>query len=85
MDSYTKYEGHQYADSTIVALMSHGKEGNQSEGTLIYTSDGRFVPSEEILSRFNNKCCPLLKGKPKIFLFQFCRYDLSKLKNCNNI
>ncbi len=52
--------------------MSHGKGGTQSEGTLVYTRDGRFIPSNEVLERFNNKSCPLLKGKPKIFLFQVC-------------
>jgi len=75
IDLYTKYEEHKNADSTIVALMSHGKGGNTHEGTLIYTSDGRLIPSEDILSRFNNRSCPLLQGKPKIFLFQFCRGD----------
>jgi len=75
IELYTKFDEHQYADSTVVALMSHGKGGNHNEGTLIYTSDGRSIPSEEILSMFNNKSCPLLNGKPKIFLFQFCRGD----------
>ena len=55
--------------------MSHGKGGNHNEGTLIFTSNGSYIPSEDILSRFNNTSCPLLKGKPKIFLFQFCRGD----------
>ena len=53
--------------------MSHGKGGSQNEGTLIYTSDGKFIASEEVISYFNNRGCPALIGKPKIFLFQFCR------------
>lgn len=73
MEKFTKYEDHKDADSTIVALMSHGKSGTTQEGTLIYTSDGRSIPSEEILNFFNSRSCPFLQGKPKIFLFQFCR------------
>ena len=67
---------HGDADSTIVAIMSHGKSGTLEDGTYIYTKDGRSsLSSEDILRRFNNMNCPLLKGKPKIFLFQFCRYE----------
>ena len=71
---FTKCEEHATADSTVVAVMSHGKGGNHEEGTLIYTRDCNFLSSEDILRRFNNINCPLLKGKPKLFLFQFCRY-----------
>lgn len=75
LDLYANYVEHENADSTIIALMSHGKAGTTDQGTLIYTSDGRYITSEYILSRFNNRSCPLLQGKPKIFLFQFCRGD----------
>lgn len=72
---FTKSEEHATADSTVVAVMSHGKGGNHEDGTLIYTRDcPNFMSSEDILRRFNNINCPLLKGKPKCFLFQFCRY-----------
>ena len=37
-------------------------------------SDGRKVPNEWILGQFNNDNCPNLKGKPKLFIFQACRY-----------
>ena len=75
LDAFTKCPDHEQSDSTVVAIMSHGKGGNHNEGTLIFTSNGAHIPSEDILSRFNNTSCPLLKGKPKIFLFQFCRGD----------
>lgn len=75
LEMFTKCEEHATADSTVVAVMSHGKGGNHEEGTLIYTRDCNFLSSEDILRRFNNINCPLLKGKPKLFLFQFCRGD----------
>ena len=31
------------------------------------------VPIEDILSKFNNREAPPLKGKPKFFIFQSCR------------
>ena len=74
LEMFTKYQEHEDADSTVVAIMSHGKGGNHEQGTMIYTRDCKFLFSEDILCRFNNINCPLLKGKPKIFLFQFCRY-----------
>ena len=73
LNSFAKKDDHIEADSTIVAIMSHGKGGAHDQGTLIYTSDGRFIPSEDVLRIFNNRSCPALKDKPKIFLFQFCR------------
>ncbi|EFX71263.1 hypothetical protein DAPPUDRAFT_216854 [Daphnia pulex] len=75
LESFTKSEDHIVADSVIVAVMSHGKSGTHDEGTLIYTKDCKFFSSEDLLRRFNNLNCPLLKGKPKIFFFQFCRGD----------
>ena len=32
------------------------------------------MPNEWILGQFNNDNCPNLKGKPKLFIFQACRY-----------
>nr|CAH0100029.1 unnamed protein product [Daphnia galeata] len=75
LELFTKSEDHNDADSVVVAVMSHGKSGTHDEGTLIYTKDCKFFSSEDLLRRFNNLNCPLLKGKPKIFFFQFCRGD----------
>lgn len=75
LELFTKSEDHTEADSVVVAVMSHGKSGTHDEGTLIYTKDCKFFSSEDLLRRFNNLNCPLLKGKPKIFFFQFCRGD----------
>ena len=73
LELFTKCEDHSQADSTVVAIMSHGKSGTHDEGTLIYTKDCKYISSEDLLRRFNNLNCPLLKDKPKMFFFQFCR------------
>lgn len=85
LDHFAKRSEHQDADSTIVAVMSHGEGGTHEEGTRICTKDLKYICSEDVLRRFNNVGCPLLKNKPKIFLFQFCRYvdeTLMMPENC---
>lgn len=49
----------------IVIILSHGDDGG-----LIHSCDGKAVPTEFVLRRFNNDGCQALKGKPKFFVFQ---------------
>ncbi|XP_047479140.1 uncharacterized protein LOC125032144 [Penaeus chinensis] len=55
-------------DSCIVIIMSHGRDEKS-----FFTSDNQFLSVNEVVERFSNKECPALKGKPKIFIFQYCR------------
>ncbi|XP_076044408.1 caspase-2-like isoform X2 [Oratosquilla oratoria] len=55
-------------DSCIVVIMSHGHDEKS-----FYTHDNQVVRNEEVIDYFNNRNCPNLKGKPKIFIFQHCR------------
>lgn len=58
---------HATADMCVVCLLSHGDDG------LIFSTDGRKLPTEWVLSRLNNEGCPALKGKPKFIILQACR------------
>merc|ERR1719422_945208 len=60
---------HQEADMTVVVILSHGKDG------VVYASDGQSINMEYIYEFFNNRNCPLLRGKPKFFIVQSCRGD----------
>ncbi|KAM7062972.1 caspase-14-like [Molossus nigricans] len=51
----------------LVTLMSHGEKG------CIKIKDDDRVSLEDIFEMFNNKNCPALHGKPKIFIIQACR------------
>ncbi|XP_076985856.1 caspase-14-like [Tamandua tetradactyla] len=51
----------------LVTLMSHGEKG------FIKMNDGEKVSLEFIFEMFNNKNCPALQEKPKIFIIQACR------------
>ncbi|KAG8521514.1 Caspase-14, partial [Galemys pyrenaicus] len=51
----------------LVTLMSHGEKG------FIKMRDGENVSLEDIFEMFNNKNCPALQEKPKIFIIQACR------------
>ncbi|XP_011355710.2 caspase-14-like [Pteropus vampyrus] len=51
----------------LVTLMSHGENG------FIKMEDGDRVGLENVFEMFNNKNCPALHEKPKIFIIQACR------------
>ncbi|XP_077534476.1 caspase-3-like [Haemaphysalis longicornis] len=68
------------ADCLVVVLMSHGGmvtiRGSDNEPLpqqCIYGSDDEPVALESICELFNNKNCPSLQGKPKLFFIQACR------------
>jgi len=60
---------HQEADMAVLVILSHGKDG------VVYASDGQSIDMEYIYEFFNNRNCPLLRGKPKFFIVQACRGD----------
>uniref|UniRef100_A0A8C0TAV6 Caspase-14-like n=3 Tax=Canis lupus TaxID=9612 RepID=A0A8C0TAV6_CANLF len=51
----------------LITLMSHGENG------FIKMEDGEKVNLQDIFEMFNNKNCPALQEKPKIFIIQACR------------
>lgn len=55
-------------DCFVFAVLSHGE---QNEVEFV---DGGKLDVEDILIKFNNHHCHYLVGKPKIFIFPFCRY-----------
>ncbi|KAI6653273.1 Caspase-3 [Oopsacas minuta] len=56
-----------------VAFSTHGGEND-----ILFGSDrGRISLRSEILPIFNPENCPVLEGKPKIFIIQACRGDKS--------
>ncbi|XP_071547584.1 uncharacterized protein [Panulirus ornatus] len=61
-------EIHKRVDSLVVIFMSHGCDKDT-----FCTTDGKTMSYEEVCSMFNNVNCPALLGKPKLFIFQFCR------------
>ena len=70
LSSFAESPDHGPGQMCVIIILSHGGEGG-----LINSSDGKSVPTEYVLRRFNNEGCPALKGKPKFFIFQACRGD----------
>ncbi|XP_013415815.1 interferon-induced helicase C domain-containing protein 1 isoform X2 [Lingula anatina] len=58
---------HESLDSFVFVILSHGDKG------IVYGTDLKFVKYQEIFSFFNNKSCPGLRGKPKLFFIQACQ------------
>jgi len=54
-------------DALAIIILSHG------DTDVIYGTDCLTIGVDYILSLFNNKRCPLLINKPKMFFFSACR------------
>ncbi|KAK7085399.1 Cysteine-type endopeptidase activity protein, partial [Halocaridina rubra] len=68
LEEFSQDENLGIADSVIVCMMSHGIDGHT-----FYTSDGKTISVYEIYDIFKDRRCPHLRGKPKVFFFNFCR------------
>ncbi|XP_047499030.1 ankyrin-1-like [Penaeus chinensis] len=55
-------------DSMFVCMLSHGIDRDT-----FFTSDMRKMDVSAVRNMFKDQVCPLMKGKPKVFLFNFCR------------
>ncbi|XP_078604121.1 uncharacterized protein LOC144877921 [Branchiostoma floridae x Branchiostoma japonicum] len=60
---------HTDEDFFICSIMTHGAQGK------VFATDGFSADLLDILSLFNGKRCPSLKGKPKLFFIQACQGD----------
>lgn len=52
----------------LVFIMTHGTTDD-----CLYGSDGNLISWKELIKIFESDNCPLLKGKPKIFIIHACR------------
>ena len=68
---------HSRYDSCVVAIMSHGIARGSKQNSTIVSADGQLLEINWILEQFTNKSADSLAAKPKIFLFQTCRYDFT--------
>ncbi|XP_037788257.1 caspase-13-like isoform X3 [Penaeus monodon] len=68
LTQFAKHEQFIFADCAIIIIMSHGEKGS-----IFKTSDMQDISVSTVCNIFLDKNCPHLKGKPKIFLFNFCR------------
>lgn len=55
--------------------MSHGTIYKGTLVTQIELTNGGYVSSEDIITKFSNTNCVNLNQKPKIFIFPVCRGD----------
>ncbi|XP_035689684.1 caspase-2-like [Branchiostoma floridae] len=67
IEAFSKRREHDKMDCCIVVLMSHGSKD------VIMGKDDEPVQLDDIFTMFDNKNCPRLKGKPKLFFIQACR------------
>lgn len=72
IDLLVKSHELRHTDCLFFAILSHGHADEGME--VVEFRDGSYERTEKIYNRFNNVNCESLIGKPKIFLFPFCRY-----------
>lgn len=58
-------------DCLVFGLLTHGSMSGLS--AYVEFADGGYYKVEEIIQFFSNSKCKYLIGKPKIFIFPFCR------------
>ena len=68
------------AACSMVVIMSHGGKGGKIMG---YNDQPIFV-HQDVLIPFSNNNAPGLRGKPKLFIFQACRYQTNNAFQKNN-
>lgn len=59
-------------DVCLVIVMSHGCE--EKNDTAIYGIDENYIFASFIIKQFTNENCESWRDKPKILVFQVCRY-----------
>jgi len=67
-------------DSCFVIITSHGtqdKENNTEIQGTDYNGQANYekILCADVCDYFTVEACPKLAGKPKIFIFQLCRYE----------
>ncbi|CAL4158995.1 unnamed protein product, partial [Meganyctiphanes norvegica] len=62
-------------ESLILIILSHGVNKY-----CFYTHQGGIMDLDKIRKKFTDSACPQLRGKPKIFLSNFCRGDEVELQ-----
>ncbi|KAM8826675.1 caspase-2 isoform 1-T1 [Synchiropus picturatus] len=67
IEHFRSQPDHRRMDSCVVCLLSHGVDG------AIYGSDGGLLALDWVFKAFDNRHCPLLQNKPKMFFIQACR------------
>jgi len=67
LETFAQNPEHEYADSAVIAILSHGQEQG------IYGTDGLVVKTKTLMDFLDGDRCPNLIKKPKLFFIQACR------------
>lgn len=73
IQDFARNKENAHYDVCFAIIMSHGDEINND--TIIYGVDWVYISASQVQKYFTNENSKSLRGKPKVFLFQVCRYD----------
>ncbi|XP_067659056.1 caspase-9-like isoform X2 [Haliotis asinina] len=60
-------------DSCVVVILTHGGNDQRMYGTDGWFNNNNFITNRDLFDTFGSNNCPILQGKPKLFLIQACR------------
>lgn len=66
---FAAYDGLTRVDSLVIAFLCHGNN------EIVYGVDGVPVYVQDVFKTFSPRNCPVMMGKPKLFLLNSCRGD----------
>ncbi|CAL4196700.1 unnamed protein product, partial [Meganyctiphanes norvegica] len=73
VDEIQKEKELEKVDSFIMVILSHGKDDK-----IFYANDMELIHIDDIRYTFVDGNCPQLRGKPKIFMCNYCRGDIEQ-------
>ncbi|XP_046563029.1 caspase-2-like [Haliotis rubra] len=60
-------------DSCVVVILTHGGNDQRMYGVDGKFDNDNFITNRDLFNTFGSINCPILQGKPKLFLIQACR------------
>uniref|UniRef100_A0A1I8P3L8 Caspase family p20 domain-containing protein n=1 Tax=Stomoxys calcitrans TaxID=35570 RepID=A0A1I8P3L8_STOCA len=76
LEELLKSEHTKNTECFVMALASHG--GLENNEQCVVFADGEIAEEREIEAKFAENACNNLKKRPKIFIFPFCRGNMSE-------
>ncbi len=73
VEDFSKQD-HSQSEMCILVVMSHGGNGYLLGSDIGPDGKGKIVFQEDLLNMIERDAAPQLDGKPKLFIFNNCRY-----------
>ena len=73
IDEYSSKFDHSKYDCFVACILSHGQKSSENNKDEICGTDGKGIPVDFIIRKFDARSCKSLMYKPKLFFLSCCR------------